>query len=50
MTKDISITRACKGDEDTAIAKVDMGVTGYRTFESTTIDELTLGHVGIIGC
>ena len=50
MTENIGITRTCEGVEDTTVAQVDMGVTGNRAFKSTTIDELTLGHVLTVAC
>ena len=45
MSEDVSITTTCEGVEDTTITEVDMGIAGNQTFESTAIDELTLGHV-----
>ena len=45
MSEDIGITTTCKRVENTAITKVDMGITGNHTFESTTVDELTFSHV-----
>ena len=45
MSEDIGITTAGKGVEDTTITEVDMDIAGNQTFESTTIDEFTLGHI-----
>ena len=45
MSENVGITATCKRVEDTTITEVDMGVAGNQTFECTTIDELTLGHV-----
>ena len=48
MSEDIGITTTCKRVKDTPITKVDMGITGNHTFECTTIDELTLSHIGTV--
>ena len=48
MSLDISITRTRKGVEYTSVTQVDVGITGNRTFEATTIDEFGLSHIGTV--
>ena len=45
MANDVGVTTASVGIEDTAVAEVDMGITGNQSFIGTTIEILTLGHV-----
>ena len=45
MSENIGITTAGEGVENTTITEVDMGAASNQTFESTTVDELTLGHI-----
>ena len=48
MSNDVGITTASEGVEDTAIVQVNIRITGYQAFESTTVEILTLGHVRTI--
>ena len=48
MTQDISVTATAEGVEHTSIVQIDDGITGYQTFETTTIDKLSLGHVNMV--
>ena len=45
MALDVSITRACKGIEDTSVIQVDASITRYRTLETATIEKLCLGNI-----
>ena len=48
MSEDVGVTTATKGVEDTTVVQGNMGIAGYYTLESTAIDILTLGHVGMV--
>ena len=48
MTDDVGITTTGEGVENTTVTQTDMGISTDKTFESTTIDKLTLGHIGTV--
>ena len=48
VSENIGIAGACKGVEDTPVVEIDLGVASNQAFESATIDELTLSHVGTV--
>ena len=45
MADDVGVTTASEGVEDTTVVQGYMGISRYQTFESTTVEILTLGHV-----
>ena len=48
MTQYISVTATAERVKHTSVVQIDDGVTCYQTFETATIDKLSLSHVSMI--